>query len=87
MHEGGGLYKNSFGLDPKIVNQTLSAARSCRRHGIVITTFMIARDPYLISFVDELTQVNRGRAYYSSLDRLGGYLFQDYQHNKKKRVR
>jgi len=87
VDEGGGLYKNSFGLDPKIVNQTFSAARSCRRHGIVITTFMIARDAYLMSFVDELTQVNRGRAYYSSLDRLGGYLFQDYQHNKKKRVR
>ena len=87
IDEGGYLYKNSFGLDPKIVSQTLSAARSCRRRGITITTFMIARDPYLMSFVEELTEVNRGKAYYSSLDQLGGYIFQDYQQNKKKRVR
>lgn len=87
IDEGGYLYKNSFGLDPKIVSQTLSAALSCRRRGIVITTFMIAQDPYLKSFVDELTRVNHGKAYYSSLDRLGGYLFHDYHKNKKKRVR
>ncbi len=87
IDEGGYLYKNSFGLDPKIVNQTLAVARSCRRHGIVITTFMVARDSYLINFVDELTRVNKGRAYYSSPERLGGYLFEDYQRNKKKRLR
>jgi uncharacterized protein with von Willebrand factor type A (vWA) domain len=87
IDEGGYLYKNSWGLDPKIVSQTLAAARSCRRRGITITTFMIARDPHLMSFVDELTKVNKGRAYYSSLDKLGGYIFHDYQQNKKKRVR
>lgn len=87
IDDGGYLYKNSWGLDPKIVNQTLTSARSCRRHGITITTFMIARDPYLMDFVEELTKVNHGKAYYSSLDRLGGYIFQDYQQNKKKRVR
>jgi len=86
IDEGGVLYKNSFGLDPKIVNQTLTAARSCRRKGITITTFMIARDPYLMNFVEELTRVSRGKAYYSSLDDLGGYIFQDYAANKKKRI-
>jgi uncharacterized protein with von Willebrand factor type A (vWA) domain len=86
IDDGGYLYKNSLGLDPKIVNQTLGAARSCRRRGITITTFMIARDPYLKNFVDELSRVNKGNAYYSSLDSLGGTIFQDYQRNRKKRL-
>jgi Ca-activated chloride channel homolog len=86
IDDGGYLYKNSFGLDPKIVSQTLAAARSCRRRDITITTFMIARDSYLKQFVEELTRVNKGKAYYSSLDRLGGYIFQDYARNKKKRI-
>jgi len=81
----GRLYKNSFGLDPKIVNKTLDEAVACRREHIPITTFMVANDPYLIDFVEELTKANQGRAYYSSLSNLGEFVFVDYIRNRKKR--
>jgi Ca-activated chloride channel family protein len=81
----GRLYKNSFGLDPKIVNKTLDEAVACRRNHIPITTFMVARDPYLINFVEELTKANHGRAYYSSLSNLGEFVFVDYIRNRKKK--
>jgi uncharacterized protein with von Willebrand factor type A (vWA) domain len=81
----GRLYKNSFGLDPRIVNKTLDEAVACRRERIPITTFMVARDPYLIRFVEELTQANQGRAYYSSPGDLGNFVFVDYLRNRKKR--
>jgi uncharacterized protein with von Willebrand factor type A (vWA) domain len=83
--EGGKLYKNSFGLDPRIVNKTLDEAVACRREKIPITTFMVARDPYLINFVEELTKANQGRAYYSSLNNLGEYVFVDYIRNRRKK--
>ena len=79
------LYKNSFGLDPRIVNKTLDEAIACRREKIIISTFMVARDPYLINFVEELTKANRGRAYYSTLQNLGEYIFVDYIRNRRKR--
>lgn len=81
----GKLYKNSFGLDPKIVNKTLDEAVACRREKIPITTFMVARDPYLINFVEELTKANHGRAYYSSLGNLGECVFVDYVRNRRKK--
>ncbi|MCZ6777244.1 MAG: VWA domain-containing protein [Ignavibacteria bacterium] len=81
----GRLYKNSFGLDPRIVNKTLDEALACRREKIPITTFMVARDPYLINFVEELTKANQGRAYYSSLNKLGEYVFVDYIRNRRKK--
>ena len=83
----GRLYKNPYGLDRRIVNQTLNQARSCRRNNIAITTFMVARDPWLVDFVKELTEVNKGRAYYSSLNQLGEYIFVDYIRNRKQRLR
>ena len=85
--ENGKMYKNSFGLDRKIVNRVLDEAVKCRRDDIDITTFMIARDPYLQDFVRELTEANKGRAYFASLDNLGGYIFEDYIRNRKKRVK
>ncbi|MGI8906851.1 MAG: vWA domain-containing protein [Candidatus Sumerlaeaceae bacterium] len=86
IFEGGMIYKNPFGLDPKIVNQTINEAVQCRRKGIVITTFMLTSDPYLKDFVDKLTKANKGRAYYASLDNLGSFIFTDYVRNRKKRV-
>lgn len=80
-------YKNSFGLDRKIINKTLDQAAKCRRQGITITTFMIARDPYLQRFVREFTKTNHGRAYYSSLKGLGEYVFEDFVRNRRKNVR
>lgn len=84
--DAGRLYKNSFGLDPKIVNKTLDEAVQCRREKITISTFMIARDPYLINFVEELTKANKGRAYYSSLSNLGQFIFVDYIKNRRKLI-
>lgn len=80
-------YKNSFGLDRKIVNKTLDQAAMCRKQNITITTFMIARDPYLQQFVREFTKINSGRAYYSTLTGLGDFLFEDYIRNRRKKVR
>ena len=87
IFENGRLYKNSFGLDPKIVNQTLQEAAACKRQGIVITTFMVTENPYLVEFVEEPSRVNSGRAYYSSLDNLGNYIFADYAKNRRRNVR
>ena len=85
--ENGRMYRNAFGLDRRIVNKVLDEAVRCRREGITITTFMVARDPYLQQFVQQLTRANRGRAYYASLDRLGAYLFEDYVRNRRKHLR
>jgi len=84
--ENGKMYKNSFGLDRKIVNKVLDEAVKCRREQIPITTFMIASDPYLQSFVREMTEANKGKAYFASLDELGGYIFEDYIQNRKKNI-
>ncbi|KRP08770.1 MAG: hypothetical protein ABR95_05125 [Sphingobacteriales bacterium BACL12 MAG-120813-bin55] len=83
----GKHYKNSFGLDRIIVNKTLNLAAHCRKLGIKITTFMIARDPYLQRFVEEFTQVNQGKAFYTSLKGLGEYIFEDYERNRRRNVR
>lgn len=87
LKEGAKYYKNAFGLDRKIVNKTLDQAAICRRLGITVTTFMIARDPYLQQFVREFTKTNNGRAYYSDLSGLGEFIFEDYIKNRRKRLR
>lgn len=78
---------NSFGLDRKILSRTLALAMACRKLKIPITTFMIARDPYLVQFVDNFTKVNNGKAFYSSLDGLGEFIFMDYKNNKRNKNR
>lgn len=85
--EYGRMYRNAFGLDRRIVNRVLDEAVRCRREGITITTFMVAHDPYLQQFVHQLTEANQGRAYYSSLDDLGAFIFEDYVRNRRKSVR
>lgn len=87
LKEGIKYYKNSFGLDRKIINKTLNQAAICRKLKIAITTFMIARDPYLQQFVKDFTKTNQGRAYYSSLKGLGEFIFEDYIKNRRKTVR
>ena len=87
IKEGVRYYKNSFGLDRKILNKTLNLAAQCRRLKIPITTFMIARDSWLVEFVQEFTQVNNGRAFYTSLKGLGEYIFEDFIKNRKKLFR
>jgi len=78
-------YKNSFGIDSKILAETLKLAARCRKLNIPVTTFMIASDPYLKEFVKEFTQANQGYAYYSSLKGLGEVIFEDYKRNRSKR--
>ncbi|RZK85824.1 MAG: hypothetical protein EOO98_15955, partial [Pedobacter sp.] len=77
-------YKNSIGLDRKVIGKTLNMAAQCKRLNIPITTFMIAKDPYLQQFVRQFTEVNGGRAFYSSLNGLGEYIFEDYIKNRRK---
>lgn len=86
LKEGISYYKNSFGLDRKIVNKCHNEAAACRRLGIPITTFMIAQDPYLQQFVDEFTETNNGRAFYTGLQGLGEIVFTDYGKNKRKKM-
>ncbi len=81
----GGYYKNSFGLDPVIVNKCLNLASEARKIHIPITTFMIAEDPYLQKFVEDFTEANNGRAIYTGLSGLGEWIFSDYERNRKKK--
>ena len=85
IKKGQQYYKNSFGLDRQIINRTLALATRCRKQDIPITTFMIARDPYLVQFVDQFTRANNGKAFYSSLQGLGEFIFRDYKNNKTRR--
>jgi uncharacterized protein with von Willebrand factor type A (vWA) domain len=85
IKKGKKYYQNSFGLDRTIVSRTLGLALKCRKMSIPITTFMIARDPYLVQFVDQFTKANNGKAFYSNLQGLGEFIFLDYKNNKRKR--
>ncbi|MEL6251414.1 MAG: hypothetical protein AAFR87_05320 [Bacteroidota bacterium] len=87
IREGARYYKNSFGLDRKILNKTLNLAAQARRLKIPITTFMIAKDSWLVEFVQEFTKVNNGRAFYTSLEGLGEYIFEDFEKNRRKKMR
>lgn len=87
LKENGRYYKNSIGLDRKVIGKTLNMAAQCKRLNIPITTFMIAKDPYLQQFVRQFTEVNGGRAFYSSLNGLGEYIFEDYIKNRRKTFR
>ena len=81
---GKQYYKNSFGLDRKILNRTLNLAAQCKKLKIPITTFMVATDPWLQKFVTEFTETNNGKAFFSGLDKLGQFLFFDFENGKKK---
>jgi len=83
---GKRYYKNSFGLDRKITNRCLNLAAQCKKLKIPITTFMIATDPYLQRFVQEFTETNNGKAFFASLDRLGAFIFRDFESGKRKTV-
>ena len=82
----GRLYKNPFGLDPKIVNKTLEEAAYMRRKRITITTFMLAVDAPLLEFVRKLTELNQGRIYETDPQNVGAYVFRDFVRNRRKRL-
>jgi len=83
----GQYYKNSNGLDKYIVNKCYAMAQQARKLHIPITTFMIAQDPYLMQFVKAFTLANQGKAFYTGLKGLGEMIFEDYETNRKKRIR
>ncbi|SDB23280.1 hypothetical protein SAMN03097699_0214 [Flavobacteriaceae bacterium MAR_2010_188] len=83
----GQYYKNSMGLDPFITNKCYAMAGQARKLHIPITTFMIAQDEYLMTFVREFTQANQGKAFYTGLKGLGEMIFEDYETNRKKRIK
>ncbi|WP_074407746.1 MULTISPECIES: vWA domain-containing protein [Aquimarina] len=83
----GQYYKNSNGLDRYIVSKCYMMAQQARKLHIPITTFMIAQDPYLMQFVREFTYANQGKAFYTGLNGLGEMIFEDYETNRKKRIR
>lgn len=85
--EEGVVYRNTFGLDPKIVAKTLDEAVALRREHVPITTFMIASDPYLQQFVHRLTELNRGKAYFSEAGNLGEFVLVDFVRNRRGRLR
>lgn len=86
IKQGIKYYKNSFGLDQKILNKTLDLAAQLRKIKVPVTTFMIATDPYLKTFVREFTKANNGNAYYSSLKGLGNLVFEDFKRNRTKNL-
>ena len=81
----GSYYKNSAGLDRSIVEKCYSMARKAKKIKIPITTFMIASDPYLKQFIQEITLAKKGKAFYTGLNNLGEMIFEDYEKNRKKR--
>ena len=84
--EDGRIYKNAFGLDPLVISQTLDEVSRCKRNGILINTFMLAREQGLVRFVQKVTEMCRGRAYFTSVHTLGEYLLMDYMSHKTKSI-
>ncbi len=84
--EDGRIYKNAFGLDPLVVTQTLEEVAKCKRAGILINTFMLARDYSLVQFVQKITELCRGKAYFTTPYTLGQYLLMDYVDRKTRHI-
>jgi Ca-activated chloride channel homolog len=84
--EDGRIYKNAFGLDPLVVGQTLEEVSKCKRAGVLINTFMLASDYGLVNFVQKVTQMCRGKAYFTTPYTLGQYLLMDYMSRKTKTI-
>jgi Ca-activated chloride channel homolog len=84
--EDGRIYKNAFGLDPFVVGETLEEVNKCKRAGIMINTFMLATDYSLVQFVQKITQMCRGKAYFTTPYTLGQYLLMDYMQRKTKTI-
>jgi Ca-activated chloride channel homolog len=84
--EDGRIYKNAFGLDPLVVTQTLEEVSKCKRAGVLINTFMLASDYGLVQFVQKVTEMCRGKAYFTTPYTLGQYLLMDYMSRKTKTI-
>jgi len=85
--ENGQIYKNSMGLDPRVLRETFREVALCRRSGIMINTFMLADDHYLVDFVKKVTEICQGKAYFTTTMTLGQYILMDYMRRRTKKVR
>jgi Ca-activated chloride channel homolog len=84
--EDGRIYKNSMGLDPTILEETFKEVANCRRSGIMINTFMLADDHYLVEFIKKVTEICRGKAYFTTTLTLGQYILMDYMRRQTKKI-
>jgi Ca-activated chloride channel family protein len=84
--DDGRIYKNAFGLDPLVISQTLEEVARCRKRGILINTFMLASDYGLVQFVQKVTEMCRGKAYFTTPYTLGNYLLMDYMNRKTRTI-
>jgi Ca-activated chloride channel family protein len=84
--EDGRMYRNAFGLDPLVISRTLEEVSRCRRQGILINTFMLASDYGLVNFVQKVTELCRGKAYFTTPFNLGQYLLMDYMNRKTRTI-
>ncbi len=84
--EDGRMYKNAFGLDPLVISKTLDEVNRCKKQGILINTFMLASDYGLVNFVQKVTEICRGKAYFTTPFTLGQYLLMDYMNRKTRTI-
>jgi Ca-activated chloride channel homolog len=82
----GKIYKNSGGMDGFILQKTFQEVAACRKSGILINTFMLARDPYLVQFVQKVSEIARGKAYFTTTMTLGQYIMMDFMKRKRRRI-
>ena len=82
----GQIYKNSMGLDLAVVSETLKEVANCRRSGIIINTFMLARDRALVEFVKKVSEISRGKAYFTNTMTLGQFILMDFLRKKTRKV-
>jgi Ca-activated chloride channel family protein len=82
----GRIYKNSMGLDPYVLRETFHEVAACRKAGILINTFMLARDPHLVAFVNQVCAIARGKAYFTNTMTLGQYIMRDFLRRKTRRA-
>jgi len=84
--EGGRIYRSAFGLDPLVISRTLEEVSRCRRQGILVNTFMLASDYDLVAFVQQVTEISHGKAYFTTPYTLGQYLLLDYVNRKSRTI-
>jgi Ca-activated chloride channel family protein len=84
--EDGRIYRNAFGLDPLVISETLEEVARCKRSNVMINTFMLASDPSLVQFVHQVSQMCRGKAYFTRPETLGDYLLMDYMQRRTRTI-
>ncbi len=84
--DDGRMYRNAFGLDPLVISKTLEEVNRCKKQGILINTFMLASDYGLVNFIQKVTEMCRGKAYFATPQNLGQYLLMDYMNRKTRTI-